>query len=190
MTMSRPARLFLLAILASAFGYILLLLAIPFLGLGWHLFHRSFIASNGCRIPVPKDFYVSGSVQQPTMWKYTLGVPLLKRPFGLIGIRPGPSGANFEIENDLENSSPRIIATAQGEGLTLRSTRTVESGMGKAFCFEFSEPIGKYGITVRCAIDGTPILMIYGGDDRFSAEFYWTVQRISRDGPKPSPNSP
>jgi hypothetical protein len=79
MTMSRPARLFLLAILASAFGYILLLLAIPFLGLGWHLFHRSFIASNGCRIPVPKDFYVSGSVQQPTMWKHTLGVPLLKR---------------------------------------------------------------------------------------------------------------
>jgi len=143
MAISKRARLLLLLIPAFACGYILLLLTVPLLGLGWHLFHRSFVASNGCRIPVPKDFYVNGSVQQPTMWKHTLGLPLLKRPFGMIGIRPRPSGANFEIGNDLENSSARIIAIAQEEGLTLRSTRTLASGTGNAYCFEFSEPIKK-----------------------------------------------
>jgi hypothetical protein len=105
----------------------------------------------------------------------------------MIGIKPRPSGANFEIANDLENSSARIIAIAQQEGLTLRSTRTLAAGTGNAFCFEFSEPIEKYGITVRCVIDDTPLLMIYGGDERFSPEFYWAVQGVSRDEPEPTP---
>jgi hypothetical protein len=116
MVISKLTRLLFLAAITFMGAYLLLLQAVPFLGFGWHLFHRSFIISNGFRIPVPKEFYVNGNAQQPTMWRYTLGVPLLKRPFGMIGIRPRPSGANFEIENDLENSSARIIAIAQQEG--------------------------------------------------------------------------
>lgn len=177
---SKPMRLLFLLIFAFALGYVLLLVTVPFLGFGWHLLHGSTISSGGYSVRVPSGFYVSGSAEQPTMWKHTLGVPLLKRPFGMIGIRQRSSGISMAFGNDLESSSAQMIAAARQEGLTLRSKRTLPTGTGNAFCFEFSKAMEESEITVRCAIDGTPLLMIYGGDERFSADFYSSVQGISR----------
>jgi hypothetical protein len=137
MITSKPMQLLLLFTIALIGACGLALLAVPFIGFGWHLFHGSFIASSGYRLPVPRDFYVSGDVQQPTMWKHGVGVPLFNRPFGMIGVRPRISGARFEFGNDLQNSSERMIAAARQEGLALRSVRTLSAGTGNAFCFEF-----------------------------------------------------
>jgi len=190
MITSKAARLVLFLITAFTGGYLLLLLAVPFLGFGWHLLHRSVIASNGCLIPVPSEFYVNGGAEQPTMWKHAFGIPLFKGPFGMIGIRPRSSGTNFNFANDFEGSSARMIAVARHEGLALRSQRTLSAATGKAFCFEFSKPMEKSDITVRCAIDDTPLLVIYGGDERFSPDFYAAVQGISRDGLKATASHP
>jgi hypothetical protein len=164
-------------------GFIIILAAVPFLGFGWHLIHGSFLFSNGFLIPVPNKFYVVGDVRQPTMWTHTFGTPLFKGRFGMIGIVPRLAGDKFTMENDFEISSARIIAMAQDEGLILRSRRTLSTATNVAFCFEFSEPVGRYGITIRCVIDDTPIMMIYGGDERFLSDFYSTVQGTARTRP-------
>lgn len=180
MKTAKPTRLILAITIAFMGGYILLLLTVPFLGVGWHLIHGNFIESSGCRIPVPKQFYVSANAEQPTMWKHTLGIPLLKRPFGMIGIRPRSPATSFEFANDFDNSSKRMIAVARQEGLTLRSNRLISTGAGNAYCFEFSNTDARSEVTVRCALDDTPLLMIYGGDERFSADFYLSVKGVSR----------
>jgi hypothetical protein len=114
MISSRPARLLIIALTSAIVGYLVLLVAVPFLGFGWHMFHEPFLISNGYRIPVPKGFYVNGSALQPTMWKHSFGIPLLKRPFGMIGVRPFPPGTNVKLGDDFENSSASmIIAVAQ-----------------------------------------------------------------------------
>ncbi|MGB7282225.1 MAG: hypothetical protein WBE13_08200 [Candidatus Acidiferrum sp.] len=182
MNLSKSYTVLFFALVMFLVGYALLLLAVPLMGFGWHLLHGSLIVYDGWRIPVPKGFYVSGSPEKPTMWRHSLGVPLLKEPFGMIDVSPLPSGAVFRFGSDLEESSRRMIWVAQQEGLVLRSNRMVPTSAGNAFCFEFSKSNGQSDITVRCAIDGTPLLVIYGGDKRFLNEFYSTVRGLSPTG--------
>ena len=150
-------------------------LSVPLLGYGWHVIHGNFIDYQEWQIPVPKGFFVNGMPEHLSMSRYTLGVPVLNRPFGFIGIVINPSGKPFKFEGDIEDSSRKMIAVGLSDGYTFYSKRTLLTKLNTAYCFEFYKEQTPSSVLVRCAIDGSTLLFTFLGDKRFSADFYTVV---------------
>ncbi len=159
--------------------YVLGLLGVLLLGPAWHLIHGDFITFQEWRIPVPSGFFVTGKPEQPMMSRYTLGAGLVNVPLGSIGIRTNPSGKPFKFEGNIEDSSSRMIAAGTIGGFVFHSKRTLSTRLNDAYCFEFYSQHTPSEFSVRCAIEGTPVLFVYSGDERFIPDFYSVLEEAN-----------
>ena len=156
--------------LSVSVGLVLLaFLSVPLLGYGWHVIHGNFVDYGAWRMPVPRGFFVSVRPDHLSMSKYTLGVPLLNRPFGFISLIINPSGKPFKFAGDIENSSRKMIAVGQRDGYAFSSSRTLLTNLNTAYCFEFYKEQTPSNVIARCAIDGSTLLFSFlGGQEVYS----------------------
>jgi len=164
-------------------AYLIVLLVIPLLGLGWHLLHGDFISYGGWRIPVPKGFYVGKSQMGPAMWKHTLGTPLFNVPYGhisLYSLRPAQPPFTY----DRDRFEKGVIQEATGSGYKFESKRTISVGKNSGYCLEFTRSVGEPPSLLRCAVENSAVVLFYEGDSRFVPDVFATLQGMSPESAK------
>jgi hypothetical protein len=160
-------------------AYLILLLVIPLLGPGWHLLHGDFISYGGWRIPVPRGFYVGKSQMGPTMWKHTLGAPLLNVPYRHISLYSRPDQQPFAFDRDYSRFEKGVTQEASRSGYHLKAKRTVSVGKNSASCLEFTRSSGEPRSLLRCVVENSVLVLFYEGDPGYIPDVFATLQGMS-----------
>lgn len=151
--------------------FLIVLLAVPLFGQIWHLFHGDSFSYAGWKIPVPNGFYVHDSGQDTTMWRLSLGVPLLDKPYGHISLYTRPSP--FDFNRDSSRFDEGVTEEAGRTGFQLVSRQAVVVGGRSGYCLEFHRSTPKQPRSlVRCAVTDSVVVVFYEGDARYLSQFF------------------
>jgi len=183
-------------LLTGAFivGLLIVLLLVPLLGPGWHLLHGDSISYGGWSIPVPRGFSVKRAPGGPVMWKFALGVPFFDAPYGHISLYGlgKPARQPFEYDRDYSRFEKGVTQQAVESGYRFESKRTTSVGKNSGYCFEFTRPLDlKHPISgrslLRCAVEGSSVVLFFEGDPRYIPDVLATFQRMSPESQTPNP---
>jgi hypothetical protein len=162
----------------------IVMLCLPLLGPGWHAIYGDSVSYGGWRVPVPGGFYVRKSGGSSAMWKLSLGIPLLNRPYGHISLFSLPPPRRpFEFERDYPGFAKRTGDLAAQSGYELKAQRTVAVGKTSAYCLEFARQVEEPRSLVRCALDNSVVVLFYEGDPRYVPEFFNVLGGMSQEIP-------
>src|SRR5271156_5966903 len=183
----RVLRCFTAGLVACIFG----LLGIPLYGWCWHVLHGNSIYFENWTLPVPKGYFVrdshDGSIQKrqygPTMWKLTLGAPLLNTPSGHLSFYSRKPLQPFFFERDYPRFKAGLFQSATEEGFQLTSEREVPVGNSIGRCLEFGRTGVASEMLVTCAIENSVVVAFYDGDSRYSQDFFDTLRGMAPHTP-------
>jgi len=164
---------------AIFFGTILVcLLAAPFLGIGWHLFHGNLISFGGWRIPVPNGYYVTQTRNGPAMFRLSIGAPVFEVPFGHLAFSTFQFRSPFEAGTDYPLFEKTMVEDAVKSGYRFESRQIIPIGDKSAYCVEFSRSTRQPRSSARCAIENTKMFVFFEGDPRYLPDLRSTLQGI------------
>jgi len=157
---------------------IIALLIVPLFGPCWHLLHGDTTSYAGWKIPVPKGFYVRKSPNGATMWRLSLGVPLLPVPYGHVSIFEH-QGESFLFSPHYRGFSDSVSQDAATGGYAIQE-RAVSTAGSTAYCLELDRRAGQPTSMARCAIEGTGIAVFYEGDKKYLSDFFSVLRNMSK----------
>jgi hypothetical protein len=168
--------------------YAFLLLFVPLLGFGWHLFHGNYISHHGWRITVPKGYYVTNEPHGPAFWKLTLGAPHFEVPFAHVsfytsGNRP------FKAATDYSRFEDSQIRNALESGYHFKQRAVLPIGNRSAYCVELDREKKQPRSVVRCAVEESNMYILFEGDPRYIPELARTLQEMFIETPSRSSES-
>ncbi|MDR3562658.1 MAG: hypothetical protein P4N59_14650 [Negativicutes bacterium] len=158
------------------------LLVVPFLGYGWHLFHRNYISYAGWKIPVPKDYLVMAGTKSPSIMKLSLGEPYFGAPYSHVsffGHKPG--GGEFKGSRDSVLFEESMSESAAKEGFRPKSKHIVAVGDKVASCLEFERNGKQPRSLVYCAVENAHIFPHFEGDAQYIPEFFSILNGMSQE---------
>ena len=168
-------------VVIAVITFALVLGTVPLLGTFWHLLHGDTISFAGQAVPVPKGFYVRQTPSGPAMWKQSIGRPFLSAPYAHISLFYRPRGDSFAFDKDRDQFKTQLAQDASEEGYNLSTEQTISLGEKRAYCLEFSRSSPNIGSLVRCAIDGSAIVVFYEGDSRYVRDMQTVLRGIARN---------
>jgi hypothetical protein len=181
--MGRLLKWFLCALIATP---LIAMLFVPFLGMTWHLLHGNFISYRQWKIRVPSDFYVSHGAKGPFLWKLTLGFPLWRGPYGVIGI--SELSHSFEYEEEYPRFMTGADMAAQDQGYKFLSSTDVSVGKTLGHCLEYGPLHDATKSFVQCTVEHTSLLFSFRGHTKYIPILFSTIQTISDQSAEAAPN--
>lgn len=154
------------------------LLAVPFFGFGWHVFHKDYISYGGWKIPVPKSYYVRLGERGPAIWKLSLGLPFFDAPFSHVSFF---SSKPFVGTSDAERFFQAVSETASEDGYRFKAKHIVSIGTKTAFCYEFARSEKQPRSLMRCATENDNIFPFFEGDARYIPELFSILSGMSQE---------
>ena len=163
------------------------LLTVPLYGWCWHLLHGNFISYENWEVPVPKGYFVrnleDGPTQKPqygpTMWKLTLGAPILKVPSAHFSFYNRSPLQPFSFERDYSRFKAGLIRSDTDYGFQLKSEGMATVGNNVGHCLEFVRAKDASELLVHCAIENNVVLVFYDGDARYTQDFFTMLREMT-----------
>jgi len=179
MAISKIAKLFLQFVSVALGTSLIVLIAIPRLGSGWHIIHGDFIFYQGWKIPVPSGFYVQSAGTEPTMWKHSIGSPFFSAPYGHISFFTRPNRQSFVYQRDYSRFEKNLTQDANRSGYKIDSMQTIPVGDHPAYCLQFSRSSDEPQLLLRCVIENSPVAIFYEGSSRYAPDAFATLHGMS-----------
>lgn len=179
MAIMQITRLFLRLASVALGTSLIVLLAIPLLGSGWHILHGDFISYLGWKIPVPTGFYVRNARTEPTMWKHSIGSPFFPAPYGHISLFTRPNQQPFIYQRDYSRFEKNLTEDANKSGYRIDGMQTTSVGNHPAYCLQFTRSSDEPRLLLRCVIENNSVAIFYEGSSRYAPDAFATLRGMS-----------
>jgi hypothetical protein len=148
----------------------------------YHLRFGDTVFLNGLRVPVPKDFYVSGQDRAHdhlilSLFSSSVGIPFRRGAAANITVFQSPSNPAFEPAQ-LERLMDSTIGLTKEDGYDLKATRKLSIANRAGYCLEFASESDKEGLQ-RCFIEGSTVVLYFRGSRKYVGDFASVLNGIA-----------